>query len=105
MLDLAGATVPNDQCLDAESFAPVLLGQRDDSCPVRRAMLIDSSPGRDVNQDGGFTDASVVLTREGTVAATLKQAPAAKPRPRGKAKAPGKVRPEEAAARTVRKPM
>lgn len=103
LVELAGAKVPADQCLDAVSLAPVLLGQRDDSRPVRRAMLIDSSPGRDVNQDGGFTDASVVLTREGTVAAAKKQTPAAKPAAKGKgaakgkAKGAGKMRPEEAA--------
>ncbi|MCX6909299.1 MAG: sulfatase-like hydrolase/transferase, partial [Verrucomicrobia bacterium] len=103
LVELAGAKVPGDQCLDSVSLVPVLLGQRDDSRPVRRVMLIDSSPGRDVNQDGGFTDASVVLTREGTVAATRKQAPAAKAQARAKGKAAakgkgaGKIRPDEAA--------
>jgi len=90
LVELAGAKVPDNQCLDAVSIAPVLLGQRDDTQPVRRAMLIDSSPGRDVNQDGGFTDASVVLTREGTVAATRTQAPAAKAQARAKGKAAAK---------------
>jgi len=79
----------------------VLLGQRDDSRPVRRAMLIDSSPGRDVNQDGGFADANAVISRDATA---RKPTPAAKAQPKAKAKAAakakpaGKLRPEQAAA-------
>jgi arylsulfatase A-like enzyme len=107
LVELAGARVPADQCLDAVSLAPVLLGQRDDTRPVRRAMLIDSSPGRDVNQDGGFADASVVLTRNATAAGTRKPTPAARPQSKAKAKAranpatkatSAKLRPDEAAA-------
>ena len=47
-LELAGVKIPDDQCLDAVSLVPVLLGQKDDSNPVRRSMLIQSSPGKDV---------------------------------------------------------
>jgi len=47
-LELAGVKIPDDQCLDAVSLVPVLLGQRDDTQPVRRSMLVQSSPGKDV---------------------------------------------------------
>ncbi|MCX6895599.1 MAG: arylsulfatase [Verrucomicrobia bacterium] len=47
-LELAGVKIPAGQCRDAVSLVPVLLGQRDDSQPVRRTMLVQSSPGRDV---------------------------------------------------------
>lgn len=100
LLDLAGAKVPADQCLDAVSLAPVLLGQRDDRQPVRRAMLIESSPGRDVNQDGGFTNATVVLTRDGPGVATSEQASDARARTKAarKGKGAAKARPAELAA-------
>lgn len=104
LLELAGVPIPNDQCLDSVSLAPVLLARRDDARPVRRVMLIDSAPGRDAGQDGGFADASVALTREEAAGGARKQAQAAGARPKGKAvakgkaKGAGKMRPEEAAA-------
>ena len=102
LIELAGAKVPADQCLDSVSLARVWLGQRDDARPVRRAMLIESSPGRDVNQDGGFTEANVVLTQEGTREAMRKQAPAADARAEAQAapkrKGPAKPRPADLAA-------
>lgn len=53
-LELAGVAVPDDQCLDAVSLVPVLLGRQDDSKPVRNHLLVQSSPGRDAFDDGGF---------------------------------------------------
>ena len=47
-LEFAGVKVAEDQCLDAVSLVPVLLGQRDDRQPARRSMLIQSSPNNDV---------------------------------------------------------
>lgn len=100
LLDLAGAKVPADQCLDAVSLAPVLLGQRDDRQPVRRAMLIESSPGRDVNQDGGFTNATVVITRDGPGGTKRQQSIDAKAKAKAarKGKGAAKARPAELAA-------
>ena len=53
-LELAGVKVPAGQCLDAVSLVPVLTGQRDDAQPVRRNLLVQSSPGRDAFHDGGI---------------------------------------------------
>jgi arylsulfatase A-like enzyme len=53
-LELAGVTIPADQCLDAVSLVPVLTGQRDDTQPVRRHLLVQSSPGRDAFHDAGI---------------------------------------------------
>ena len=92
LIELAGAKVPTDQCLDAVSLAPVLLGQRDDTRPVRRAMLIESSPGRDVNQDGGFADASMHSLCEGTPDACANKPLPPRPKPRRKAKRLPKAR-------------
>ena len=61
-LELAGVAVPEDQVLDSISLVPVLLGQRDDSQPVRRRLLVQSSPGRDAFDDGGFSGAGVQMT-------------------------------------------
>ncbi len=58
-LDLAGVNIPADQCLDAVSLAPVLLGERDDSQPIRGALLVQSSPGRDAFDDGGIHGGAV----------------------------------------------
>lgn len=52
-LDLAGVVIPKGQVLDAVSLAPVLLGQVDDSSPVRQTMLVQSSLGRGAYADGG----------------------------------------------------
>jgi arylsulfatase A-like enzyme len=98
MLELAGTRAPDDQCLDAVSLAPVLLGRRDDSQPVRRAMLIDSSAGRDVDQDGGYTDASVALTKEEAADAVRQRAISARAAGKGKTKGAGKPRPDKLAA-------
>ncbi len=54
VLELAGVSIPTDQCLDAVSLAPVLLGRRDDRAPVRKNLLTQSSPGRDAFADGGI---------------------------------------------------
>lgn len=54
VLELAGIAIPADQCLDAVSLAPVLLGRRDDSRPVRKSLLVQSSPGRDAFDDAGI---------------------------------------------------
>ncbi len=53
-LELAGASIPADQCLDAVSLVPALLGQRDDTQPVRRSLLVQSAPGREAFDDGGI---------------------------------------------------
>jgi arylsulfatase A-like enzyme len=53
-LDLAGVTIPAGQCLDAVSLVPVLTGERDDAHPVRKNLLVQSSPGRDAFDDGGI---------------------------------------------------
>jgi len=53
-LDLAGVPIPQDQALDSVSLAPVFLGHRDDSRPIRESLLVQSSPGRDAFDDGGF---------------------------------------------------
>jgi arylsulfatase A-like enzyme len=53
-IDSAGVRVPPAQCLDAVSLLPVLTGQRDDTRPVRAALLVQSSPGRDMEEDGGI---------------------------------------------------
>jgi hypothetical protein len=45
---------PPEQVLDSVSLAAVLLGQRDDSQPVRQTLLVQSSPFRDALQDGGY---------------------------------------------------
>ncbi|HAK95414.1 MAG TPA: hypothetical protein DCM87_10510 [Planctomycetes bacterium] len=46
-VELAGGAFEADQMLDGVSLAPVLLGERGDDRPVRQALLIQSSPGRD----------------------------------------------------------
>lgn len=51
-LELAGVPIPEDQCLDSVSLAPVLLGQRADSQPVRTHLLVDSALGKDAFDDG-----------------------------------------------------
>ncbi len=53
-LELAGVPIPHDQALDSVSLAPILLGRCDDSQPVRESLLVQSSPGRDAFDDGGF---------------------------------------------------
>ncbi|MCE9554106.1 MAG: arylsulfatase [Planctomycetes bacterium] len=53
-LELAGVRVPAGQALDSVSLVPVLLGQRDDLHPVRDSLLVQSSPGRGLQDDGGF---------------------------------------------------
>ncbi|MBX7210239.1 MAG: sulfatase-like hydrolase/transferase [Verrucomicrobiaceae bacterium] len=53
-LDLAGVTIPAGQCLDAVSLLPVLTGKQNDSKPVRRHLLVQSSPGHDASHDGGI---------------------------------------------------
>ncbi len=53
-LDLAGATVPESQCLDAVSLLPVLLDRRGDDQPVRTNLLVQSSPGRGPEDGAGF---------------------------------------------------
>ncbi len=53
-LELAGVKIPDGQCLDAVSLVPVLVGERDDSKPVRDQLLVQSSPGRDAFTDGGI---------------------------------------------------
>ena len=47
-VELAGGRREADQMLDSVSLVPVLLGERDDSRPVRQTLLLQSSPGRDV---------------------------------------------------------
>lgn len=90
-LELAGVRIPEDQCLDAVSLAPVLLGQCDDSRPVRRHLLVDSSPGRDAMHDGGFTNGSVVMDMEGARAAAAKANADGKASAKAKGKAKGKA--------------
>jgi arylsulfatase A-like enzyme len=46
-VELAGGKPDPGQMLDSVSLAPVLLGSRGDDQPVREALLIQSSPGRD----------------------------------------------------------
>ncbi len=94
MLELAGAPIPEDQCLDAVSLAPVLLGLQDDARPVRRHLLVDSSVGRDAMHDGGFTDGSVVMDKDTAAKAITKGK--AKAGGKGKGKAPRKPRPANA---------
>ena len=53
-LELAGVTIPAGQCLDAVSLVPVLTGGRDDAQPVRKNLLVQSSPGRGAFDDGGI---------------------------------------------------
>ncbi len=53
-LELAGVAVPAGQCVDAVSLVPVLTGKQDDTQPVRRHLLVQSSPGRDAFADGGI---------------------------------------------------
>ena len=53
-LELAGVQIPAGQCLDAVSLVPVLTGASDDSHPVRSSLLVQSSPGRDFDDDGGI---------------------------------------------------
>ncbi|MFA6546130.1 MAG: sulfatase-like hydrolase/transferase [Limisphaerales bacterium] len=53
-LEFAGVKIPDGQCLDSVSLLPVLLGQRDDSQPVRRSLLVQSAPGRDAFYDAGI---------------------------------------------------
>ncbi len=97
-LELAGAKIPEDQCLDAVSLAPVLLGRRDDSQPVRRHLLVDSSPGRDAMDDGGFTDGSVIMDMDGARKAAAKPKAAGKAGGKGKGKAARRPNPAELAA-------
>ena len=52
-LDLAGASIPEGQCLDAVSLVPVLLARSDDSTPVRQYLLVDAGKGYDAMDDGG----------------------------------------------------
>jgi len=52
-LELAGVRVPADQALDSASLVPVLLGQRDDSQPIRDSLQVQSCPGRGPHDDGG----------------------------------------------------
>jgi arylsulfatase A-like enzyme len=68
-LDLAGVSVPQNQCLDSVSLKPVLLGTRDDRDPVRKSLLTQSAPGNDFDHDGGFATAAVVLDTSGAKAA------------------------------------
>jgi arylsulfatase A-like enzyme len=65
-VELAGGKHDREQMLDSVSLAPVLLGKRGDDRPVRRTLLIQSSPGRDA-----FTEKD----------AELPPLPAAGPRP------------------------
>ena len=51
-LDLAGVPIPVDQCRDAVSLAPVLLGRNEDSTPVRGYLVVDSGKGYDAMDDG-----------------------------------------------------
>jgi len=67
-LELAGVPKPPDQAIDSVSLAPVLLGLRDDSQPVRTSLLVQSSPGRGPSDDGGFHDASVQMTNKDAAA-------------------------------------
>ena len=53
VLELAGVAIPPEQCLDAVSLAPVLLGRSDDSQPVRQALLVQSTDGGGAFDDGG----------------------------------------------------
>jgi len=59
---VATALDPEDQALDSVSLVPVLLGRQDDSQPVRRNLLVQSSPGRDAFDDGGFSNADVKMS-------------------------------------------
>ncbi len=53
-LELAGVTVPKGQARDSISLVPVLLGKRDDKNPVRKTLLVQSSPGRGAFVDKGY---------------------------------------------------
>ena len=59
-LEAASLQVPGDQCLDSISLLPVLMGRRDDSRPVRQALMIQSRPGGDYYEDMGFPNAGVI---------------------------------------------
>jgi len=59
-VELAGGTFAADQMLDSVSLVPVLLGQRGDDQPVREALLVQSSPGRDAFDDGSVIRESLV---------------------------------------------
>jgi len=71
-LELADVKIPDNQCLDSVSFLPVLLGKRDDTQPVRRSLLVQSSPNRDADNDGGFSGAGVVINAAEGVKASHK---------------------------------
>ncbi|HOD84572.1 MAG: Choline-sulfatase [Planctomycetes bacterium ADurb.Bin126] len=71
-LELAGVKAGDKQCLDAVSLLPVLLGKQDDAQPIRESLLVQSSPGRDANDDGGFTGGDVEIDEESGVKASHK---------------------------------
>lgn len=61
-LELAGVSIPDGQCLDGVSLAPVLLGRRDDTQPVRQHLLVQSAPGRDAFHDAGIKGGPLAAT-------------------------------------------
>jgi arylsulfatase A-like enzyme len=71
-LELAGVKVDAEQCLDGVSLVPVLLGTRDDKNPIRTDLLVQSSPSRDANDDGGFSSVDVEITAAEGVKASHK---------------------------------
>jgi arylsulfatase A-like enzyme len=71
-LDLAGVKADDQQCLDAVSLVPVLLGARDDHQPVRQDLLVQSSPNRDADDDGGFSSADIEINAAEGVKASHK---------------------------------
>jgi arylsulfatase A-like enzyme len=68
-LELAGVNWAHDQCLDAVSLVPVLLGRQDDSRPVRASLLVQATDGGGPFDDGGIkggplTDSEPVIAHE-----------------------------------------
>jgi len=64
-LELAGVEKEAGQAIDSVSLVPVLLGQRDDSGPVRDALLVQSSPGRGPFYDEGYRAGQLELADSG----------------------------------------
>ncbi|MDR1957811.1 MAG: sulfatase-like hydrolase/transferase [Planctomycetaceae bacterium] len=46
--DIAGTEPGEDQALDSVSFLPVLLGKQSEDKPIRESLLVQSSPGSDI---------------------------------------------------------
>ncbi|NPD47860.1 arylsulfatase [Lentimicrobium sp. S6] len=51
-VELSGQPIPKDQVLDAVSLAPILLGRKDDTEPIRSALLVQSTARHGPLYDG-----------------------------------------------------